>query len=83
MTEKISLGDGIEIPIEGTINIKGIGEVPILDVRMLTDYEWQLSALHDRLEHPERYSRYEDVAQTVAKLKDWLRQHAQEAEKGR
>lgn len=39
---------------------------------MMSDYTWQLGALKSRLEHPEVYAQFEDVEETVARLRQWL-----------
>lgn len=47
--------------------------VPVLNLRMMTDYEWQLAALKDRLERPAVYEALgEDVEASIAKLTTWL-----------
>lgn len=51
------------------------GPVPLIDVPMMDDYEWQLSCLESRLRHPEAYTQLENVEETVAKLRQWLKEH--------
>ena len=46
--------------------------VPLVDLPMMSDYAWQLGALKSRLEHPEVYAKFEDVEETVARLRQWL-----------
>ena len=43
-----------------------------------SDYKWQLEALKSRLEHPEWYKQTENVHETVAKIKEWLKSHSPE-----
>lgn len=49
--------------------------VPIVNIPMMSDYQWQLNCLNDRLEHPEKYEADEDVPKTIAKIKQWLSEH--------
>ena len=48
-------------------------ELPIIDSD--SDYDWQLSCLKSRMEHPEYYEGSEDVAAAVSRLKQWLKEH--------
>ena len=41
----------------------------------MSDYQWQLNCLNDRLEHPEKYQADENVPETIAKIKQWLAEH--------
>ncbi len=41
--------------------------VPVIELKMMSDYKWQLRCLQSRLQHPELYDG-EDVQQTTAKL---------------
>lgn len=38
----------------------------------MSDYNWQLNCLKDRLEHPEKYEKTEDVTAAIKRLKNWL-----------
>lgn len=49
-----------------------VGRVPIVDIPQISDYEWQLNCLNDRLQHPEKYEDFENVEETIAKLRKWL-----------
>lgn len=49
-----------------------VGRVPIVDIPQISDYEWQLNCLNDRLQHPEKYEDIENVEETIAKLRKWL-----------
>ena len=73
---------GREYPITGYEKIKDkdcnvLFATPVIDLPMVSDYEWQLDRLKSRLEHPERYAGREDVDQTIARLKQWLAEHAE------
>lgn len=48
------------------------GKVPIVDIPQISDYQWQLDCLNDRLQHPEKYEDIENVEETIAKLRKWL-----------
>ena len=52
--------------------------VPVIELKMMSDYKWQLRCLQSRLQHPELYDG-EDVQQTTAKLVQWLKEHSTEA----
>lgn len=49
--------------------------IPVLNIKQMSDYDWQLNCLKDRLEHPEKYADFEDVDETVKKLRKWLDEH--------
>lgn len=52
------------------------GAVPLLDIKMMSDFKWQYGCLMSRLEHPERYENIDaDVSAVIEKLKQWLREH--------
>lgn len=74
-----SLGDK-QFPVSGYLKVKGLGSVPILDVHMMSDAEWQRGALKSRLEHPEYYERSENVQETIEYLRQWLREHNESEE---
>lgn len=46
--------------------------IPIVDIPQVSDYQWQLDCLNDRLEHPEKYSAFECVEERIAYLRKWL-----------
>lgn len=51
-------------------------KVPVIDLNQMSDYQWQLGCLNDRLEHPEKYAAIgEDVEKAVARLRAWLKEH--------
>lgn len=69
--------NGKEYEIIGQAAIKAdngdiTGYVPIVDIPMISDYEWQLNCLNNRLKHPENYSNSENVPQVIEQLKQWL-----------
>ena len=55
----------------------GVVKIPVVT---MSDYKYQEYALKDRLEHPERYEKTENVAETIAHLKKWLEEHKDEKE---
>lgn len=75
--EVFSLG-GKSYPVTGYLSVAGMPTVPLVDIPMMTDYQWQLSCLKSRLEHPEVYAQFENVEETVAKLRQWLKENAPE-----
>lgn len=76
-TVKIS---GRDFPVLGHVTVKHIGTVPLVDLPMMSNYEWQMRNLQDRLEHPEVYREIlvEDVEAVCAGLREWLRRAVQE-----
>ena len=52
--------------------------IPMPDIKMMSDYQWQAGALQSRLEHPELYRDSEDVDTVIAKLRKWLDEHEPE-----
>lgn len=69
-----NVGDGC-YPVMGALNVKGEGFVPVLDLPQMSDYDWQLCCLNDRLEHPQKYEGLENVAERIAHLRSWLKKH--------
>lgn len=74
---------GKEYPITDFVQatVKETGEklfIPVVDIPMMSDYKWQLLALNDRLNHPEKYESTENVKETVINLYKWLREHKPE-----
>lgn len=52
------------------------GAVPLLDIKMMSDFKWQYGCLMSRLKHPEHYENIDaDVNAVIEKLKQWLREH--------
>lgn len=49
--------------------------LPVVDIPMMSDYQWQLNCLKSRLEHPEYYEATEDVPAVIESLKRWLAEH--------
>lgn len=79
--EVFSLG-GKSYPVTGYLSVAGMPTVPLVDLPMMTDYQWQLSCLKSRLEHPEVYAQFENVEETVAKLRQWLKENTPEGKTG-
>ena len=63
---------GQDYPVTARVKMQGGLNVPLVDLPMMSDYTWQLGALKNRLEHPEVYAQFEDVEETVARLRQWL-----------
>lgn len=52
------------------------GAVPLLDIKMMSDFKWQYLSLMSRIENPEHYKDIdEDVSAVIEKIKQWLREH--------
>lgn len=49
--------------------------IPVLNLKQMSDYQWQLNCLNDRLEHPEKYADSENVEETIEHLHKWLAEH--------
>ena len=62
--------NGQNYPITGIVEDKALGPVPIIDLHVMSDYEWHVSCLKSRLENPDMYRRVlgEDVDSVIAKL---------------
>ena len=69
---------GKDYPVTARVKMQGGLNLPLVDLPMMSDYTWQLGALKSRLEHPEAYAQFEDVEETVARLRQWLADHAPE-----
>lgn len=70
-----------EYPVEGYIETKQTGFVPLVNIPVMSDYKWQLSSLRSRMENPEMYREGtgEDVEAVIAMLCKWLEIHSSEA----
>ena len=68
--EQMNIG-GREYPITGTVEHEVLGAVPVVDIRLMSDYEWHVSCLKSRLEDPELYRRVlgEDVEAVIDQLR--------------
>lgn len=69
---------GKEYPVSAHVKFQGGGSVPLVDLPMMSDYRWQQGCLESRLRHPEVYAKFENVEETVARLRQWLADHAPE-----
>ena len=50
--EQMNIG-GHNYPITGTVEHEKLGEIPIVDIHLMGDYEWHVSCLKSRLENGE------------------------------
>ena len=70
--ETMNIG-GREYPVVGFVEDKRFGKLPLVDIPMMSDYQWHLRCLENRLENPEVYRQSgEDVEATIAKLRETL-----------
>ena len=62
--------NGQNYPITGIVEDEALGPVPIIDLHVMSDYQWHLSCLKSRLENPDVSRRVlgEDVDSVIAKL---------------
>ena len=62
---------GHSYPITGTVEHEGLVEIPIVDIHLMSDYEWHVSCLESRLENPEAYRKMlgEDVEAVIDQLR--------------
>lgn len=72
---------GVFVPINGHFVSKD-RQYSLPVVTMMSDYKWQLDCLIDRLFHPEKYEKTENVLKRIAHLVDWLNKHEPEQYKG-
>ncbi len=85
--ELYDVGGGRCFPIIGYVSTKVCdngamvdkdypGAVPLLNIKMMSDFKWQYGCLMSRLESPENYKNIDtDVSATIEGLKQWLREH--------
>ena len=66
---------GKQHPVSGYAKDETGREIPVVDIPVLSDYDWQRSCLESRLRHPEVYEPYEDVEAAIAKLRAWREEH--------
>lgn len=68
--EQMNIG-GRKYPITGTVEHEVLGAVPVVDIHLMSDYEWHVSCLKSRLEDPELYRRVlgEDVEAVIDQLR--------------
>ncbi len=71
--------NGKEFPVKWLFRL-GNMEFPLVDIPMMSDYKWQFNCLLDRLEHPEKYREFENVEETIERLKKWLVENEDKAE---
>ncbi len=63
-------------PVIGEVPTGKEGEtVPVVDIPIMTDYDWQKGALESRLKHKEEYASFENVDETIKELREWLNKH--------
>lgn len=68
--EQMNIG-GHNYPITGTVEHERLGEIPVVDIHLMSDYEWHVSCLKSRLENPEAYREMfgEDVEAVIDQLR--------------
>ena len=64
---------GHNYPITGTVEHEVLGAVPIVDIHLMSDYEWHVSCLKSRLENPEAYREMFGEDEDVEAVIDQLR----------
>lgn len=57
--------------VENTEQRKPVRSLPVLDLKMGSDYDWQLLALKQRILHPELFEK-EDVNASIISLSKWI-----------
>ena len=62
-------------PVSGYAKDETGREIPVVDIPVVSDYDWQRSCLESRLRHPEANEPNEDVESAIAKLRAWLEEH--------
>lgn len=72
---------GNEFSVIGMIKDEELGEIPLVDIHLMSDFKWQLTSLEDRLADPEKYIKTlgEDVEAVIADLRQWLWWHLDQA----
>ena len=66
-----------DYPQIGTVKTEKFGEVPLIDIKMMSDLDWHKSCLKSRLENPEIYREMlgEDVEATIKKLEQIIKEY--------
>ncbi len=66
-----------DYPQIGTVKTEKFGEVPLIDIKMMSDLDWHKSCLKSRLENPEIYREMlgEDVEVTIKKLEQIIKEY--------
>ena len=72
---------GHNYPITGTVEHEVLGAVPIVDIHLMSDYEWHVSCLKSRLENPEVYREMlgEDVEAVIDQLRSTIAEYEKAA----
>ena len=78
--ETYSVG-GREFPVVGHAKVMNRNREVVVDIPQVSDYQWQLDCLDDRLQHPETYAPFEDVEEHIAQLRQWLATHKEKTTK--
>lgn len=67
--------NGTEYPVKNYVKTV-FGCFPEVELKMMSDYKWQLMCLNDRLENPDKYrAQGENVEEHIEKLQKWLAEH--------
>lgn len=66
-----------EYPVMGYVKSPTYGILQVVDIPMMSDYKWQLTALQSRLMNPKVHEEDlgENVPAVIARLKAWLLEH--------
>jgi len=54
---------------------KIVGFAPLLDIPMMSDYQWQLGCLQGRIEQRHLYENHENVDEVIEKIKKYIIEH--------
>lgn len=76
--EEVEVTSGVFLPVKEYIVLPSF-EQPLPVIETVSDYEWQLKCLKDRLENPEKYfENGEDVNAVIKKLQKWFENNKKE-----
>ena len=78
--EQMNIG-GHNYSIIGTVEHEVLGAVPVVDIRLMSDYKWHVSCLKSRLENPEAYREMfgEDVEAVIDQLRATIAEYEKAA----
>ncbi len=67
--------NGTEYPVKNYLETD-FGCFPEVEIKMMSDYKWQLMCLNDRLKNPDKYRKQgENVEEAIERLEKWLTEH--------
>lgn len=72
--------NGVKYPVTGYAEHENLGVFPVVDMPIMSNYNWKMNCLQDRLKNRELYAQFEDVDAAILRLQNWLNSHTREGE---